>query len=56
MQQEAQAYKAQVVALADGEASRFSQLADAYAQSPEVTRKRLYLDTMESVMGRRAKC
>src|SRR4051794_19815919 len=52
LQQDAQAYSAQVVALATGQASRFSQLAAAYEQAPEVTRKRLYLDTVENVMSR----
>jgi modulator of FtsH protease HflK len=50
--QDAEAYRAQVVALATGEASRFSQLAAAYAQSPEVTRKRLYIDTIENILAR----
>lgn len=52
MQQDAEAYKAQVVALADGQTSRFTQLAEAYAQSPDITRKRLYLETMEGIYGR----
>jgi membrane protease subunit HflK len=52
LQQDAQAYSAQVVALATGQSSRFSQLAAAYEQAPEVTRKRLYLDTVENVMSR----
>jgi len=52
MQQDAQAYKSQVSALADGHASRFSQLEAAYAQAPEVTRRRMYMDTLESVLGR----
>ena len=52
LQQDAQAYSAQVTALAEGQASRFSQLAAAYDLAPEVTRKRLYLDTIESVMSR----
>src|SRR5205823_2905359 len=50
MQQDAQAYKAQVMALAEGQASRFAQLEAAYAQSPEVTRRRLYMDTVERVL------
>jgi len=50
--QEAQAYKARVVDIAEGQAARFSALAAAYARAPEVTRERLYLDTMESVLGR----
>jgi membrane protease subunit HflK len=52
LQQDAQAYSAQVVALATGQSSRFSQLAAAYDLAPEVTRKRLYLDTIENVMSR----
>jgi len=55
MQQDAEAYKAQVVALADGQASRFSQLTEAYSAAPEVTRKRLYLETMENVYSRARK-
>jgi len=55
LEQDAQAYSAQVVALAEGQASRFSQLAAAYEQAPDVMRRRLYLDTIESVMGRSSK-
>ncbi len=53
--QEAEGYKAQVVALSEGEASRFSQLATAYAASPDVTRQRLYIETVEFVMSRSRK-
>ena len=52
MQQDAQAYKAQVIALAEGQSARFSQLEAAYEQAPEVTRRRLYMDTVESVLAR----
>jgi membrane protease subunit HflK len=52
MQQDAQAYKAQVTALAEGHAARFTQLQAAYAQAPDVTRRRMYMDTLESVLGR----
>jgi len=52
LQQDAAGYHAQVVALAEGQASRFTQLADAYAQAPEVTRKRLYLETIETIFAR----
>jgi modulator of FtsH protease HflK len=51
IQQDAQAYKAQVTAIAEGQASRFSQLEAAYAQAPEVTRRRLYTDTIENVLA-----
>src|ERR1700761_503720 len=52
MQQDAEAYKAQGTALAEGQTSRFLQLEQAYAQAPEVTRKRLYMDTIENVLAR----
>jgi len=52
VQQDALAYKAQVTALAEGNASRFSQLEAAYAAAPEVTRRRLYMDTVEQVLAR----
>ena len=51
IQQSAQAYKAQVTTIAEGQAARFSQLQAAYAQAPEVTRRRLYTDTIESVLA-----
>ncbi|MEM7522831.1 MAG: FtsH protease activity modulator HflK [Pseudomonadota bacterium] len=49
--QEAEAYRAQVVNEAQGEASRFVAVYDEFAKAPEVTRKRLYLETMERVLG-----
>ncbi len=48
--QEAEAYKARVVADAEGEASRFTQLLTEYEKAPDVTRQRLYLETMEKVL------
>ena len=50
--EEAEAYRAQVVNEAEGEASRFTAVLGEYLQAPEVTRKRLYLETMEEVLGR----
>ncbi|KPD13713.1 FtsH protease activity modulator HflK [Phaeobacter sp. 11ANDIMAR09] len=44
-------YRAQVVNEAQGEASRFSAVLTEYQKAPEVTRKRLYLETMEQVLG-----
>jgi membrane protease subunit HflK len=52
IQQDAEAYKAQVMAVAEGQASRFAQLEAAYAAAPDVTRRRLYMDTIENVLGR----
>ena len=49
--QEAEGYKEQVIAQADGETNRFTKLVTEYKKSPEVTRKRLYLEAMESVMS-----
>jgi modulator of FtsH protease HflK len=52
LEQDALAYHAQVVAQAQGQASRFSQLLDAYQAAPDVTRRRLYIDTVEGVLSR----
>ncbi len=54
-QQEAQAYKAKVIAQAEGEANRFMQVLGEYSKAPEVTRKRLYLEAMESVLSNAGK-
>lgn len=51
-QQDAEAYKSQITALAEGQAARFSQLEQAYEQAPEVTRRRLYMDAVESLLAR----
>ena len=50
--EQAEGYRAQVVNEASGEASRFSAVLAEYRKAPEVTRKRLYLETMEDVLGR----
>ena len=50
--QQAEAYRAQVVNEAKGEAARFIAVYDEYKAAPEVTRKRLYLETMEKVLGK----
>ncbi len=47
----AEGYSAQVVNQAEGEASRFLAVLSEYQKAPEVTRKRLYLETMEKVLG-----
>jgi membrane protease subunit HflK len=49
--QEAEGYRAQVVNSAEGEAARFAAVQQEYVKAPEVTRKRLYLETMEAVLG-----
>jgi membrane protease subunit HflK len=52
IQQDAEAYKSKEIALAEGEASRFTQQQGAYALAPEVTRRRMYVDTIENVLSR----
>jgi membrane protease subunit HflK len=47
----AEGYRARVVNDAIGEASRFEAVLAEYEQAPEVTRKRLYLETMQKVLG-----
>ncbi|MBK5933882.1 protease FtsH subunit HflK [Rhodovulum imhoffii] len=48
--EESEGYRARVVNDALGEASRFSSVLEEYRKAPEVTRKRLYIETMEKVM------
>ncbi|MGY0558360.1 MULTISPECIES: FtsH protease activity modulator HflK [unclassified Lysobacter] len=47
----AEGYKAASVARAEGDADRFSMLVDAYHDAPEVTRKRLWLETVQDVLS-----
>ncbi|MEM9973506.1 MAG: FtsH protease activity modulator HflK [Pseudomonadota bacterium] len=49
--EQSEAYRAQVVNEAQGEASRFTSVLAEYELAPEVTRKRLYLETLERVLG-----
>ncbi len=49
--QDAEAYRAQVINDAKGEAARFTAILEEYALAPEVTRKRMFLETMEKVLG-----
>ena len=53
--EEAEAYKQRVISEASGEAQRFSKLLTEYKLAPEVTRERLYLDAIESVMANSTK-
>ena len=49
--EEAQGYQASIVARAEGDAARFRQIVVEYQKAPGVTRERLYLDMMQSVLG-----
>ncbi len=51
VREEAEGYRAQVVNQALGQAARFTSVQQEYALAPEVTRRRLYIETMESVLG-----
>lgn len=52
VREEAAGYKDRVVNEANGEAQRFISIYEEYAKAPEVTRQRLYLETMEGVLGK----
>ena len=49
LRQEADAYRARVIAQADGDAQRFNRVLDEYRKAPQVTRDRMYIDTMQQV-------
>ncbi|MBT3697215.1 MAG: FtsH protease activity modulator HflK [Gammaproteobacteria bacterium] len=49
--EEAKAYRVKLIKSAEGEALRFSKLYKEYKKSPEVTRERLYIESVESVLG-----
>jgi modulator of FtsH protease HflK len=49
--QAAEAYRQQTVAEATGQTSRFLKIYEQYKKAPDVTRERMYLETMERVLG-----
>ena len=53
--QEGEGYKASVIARADGDTRRYIQIAREYAKAPDITRERLYLETMEAVLSNTTK-
>src|SRR5512143_2434162 len=55
LKEEADGYKQSVIANAEGEASRFTQILAEYQKAPQVTRQRMYLDTMQTVMNNTSK-
>jgi len=55
LKEEAEGYKQSVIANSEGEASRFVQIFAEYQKAPQVTRQRLYLDTMQTVMNNTSK-
>jgi len=55
IREQANGYRARVVAGAEGQASRFEQLLAEYEQAPAITRDRLYIEAIESVLSRSSK-
>ncbi|MDW5415743.1 FtsH protease activity modulator HflK [Iodobacter sp. CM08] len=49
LSEESEGYRSRVVSQAEGDASRFKQVATEYAKAPQVTRDRMYFDTMQQV-------
>lgn len=55
LQQESEGYRARMIATAEGDASRFKQILTEYKKAPEVTRQRLYLETIQQVYANTTK-
>ena len=55
MREEANGYRDETISRAEGEADRFTKLVTEYRKAPEVTRKRLYLETMQEVLSNTSK-
>jgi membrane protease subunit HflK len=55
LQQEAEGYKQRVIANAEGDASRFRQVLTEYSKAPQVTRERIYIDTMREILSQNNK-
>jgi membrane protease subunit HflK len=55
LKEESEGYRQAVIANAEGEASRFAQILAEYQKAPQVTRQRMYLDTMQTVMNNTSK-
>jgi len=53
--QEGEGYRQSIIANAEGEASRFSQIVTEYSKAPVVTRQRLYLDAVQQVLSNSSK-
>ncbi len=55
LQQEAEGYRARMIAVAEGDAARFRQILGEYNKAPEVTRQRLYLETLQQIYANTSK-
>ena len=52
LEEEAQGYKQQIVLKATGEVARFNEMLPQYLAAPQLTRERIYLDTMEEIYSK----
>ncbi|MBI4999094.1 MAG: FtsH protease activity modulator HflK [Rhodocyclales bacterium] len=55
LQQESEGYRSRLIATAEGDASRFKQILAEYTKAPEVTRQRMYLETVQQVYANTSK-
>jgi modulator of FtsH protease HflK len=55
LMEESNGYKQRIIATAEGDASRFKQVLAEYLKAPEVTRQRMYIDTMQQIMTNTSK-
>jgi membrane protease subunit HflK len=55
LREEADGFKQEVIAKAEGEAKRFTQILEEYRKAPQVTRDRIYMDTVEYVLSNATK-
>jgi membrane protease subunit HflK len=55
LMQEANGYRQSVISTAQGDAARFTQILSEYQKAPQVTRERMYLDTMQQILGATSK-
>jgi modulator of FtsH protease HflK len=53
--QNAEAYRSEVIANAEGESDRFNQILGEYSKAPGVTRERLYIETLETILANSTK-
>ncbi|MDA1118292.1 MAG: FtsH protease activity modulator HflK, partial [Proteobacteria bacterium] len=55
LKEEADGYRQRVIATSEGDASRFKQVLGEYAKAPQVTRERIYIETMQQVLASTSK-
>jgi len=53
--EESEGYKQRIISAAEGDASRFEQVLVEYAKAPDVTRERMYIDTVQQILSNTSK-